>query len=179
MYLERDRNNSQLSLIDNDGIVLSMSWFFDEFVWMINGNEPIEITREVDETLFNNLCNLLNNKYEFYISNELSNQSRNKIVWLSDQAVDLEDKFATDTINRLVIERVEDKIIITVLNPFCNKNGIIRRSYTVAFSPSGNGYCTKNVNSGMSFQDDMVMLFAHTMDGVNVSDVKEPQKKLK
>ena len=60
MYLERDRKNSQLSLVDKDEVVLSMSWFFDEFVWMINGIGPIEITREVDETLFNNLCNFSN-----------------------------------------------------------------------------------------------------------------------
>ena len=179
MYLERDRKNSQLSLIDKDEVLLSMSWFFDEFIWMINGINPIEITRDVDEILFNNLCNLLSNEYEFYTSNKLSNQRENRIEWLSDQAVDLEDDFATDAINRLIIEKVEDKIIITVLNPFCNKNGIIRRSYTVAFSPSGNGYMTKNVKSGMSFQDDIVSLFAHTMDGVNVIDVKEPQKKLK
>ena len=179
MYLERDRKNSQLSLIDKDEVVLSMRWFFDEFIWMINGPGIVEITRDVDEILFNNLCNLLNNEYKFYINNKLSNQSGNRIQWFSDQAVDLEDELSTDRINRLTIERIEDRIIIAVFNPFFNKNGIVRRSYTVAFSPSGNGYLTKNVKSGMSFQDDIVSLFAHTMDGVNVSDVKEPQIVLK
>lgn len=179
MYLDRDRKNSKLSLVDNDNEVLSMSYFFDEFIWIVNGSNPIEITHEVDEILYNNLSNLFNNEYEFNISNKLCNKSDSKIVWLSDQAVDLSDEAETDRVTRLVIEKKDNKIIIYVINPFLNKMGIVRRSYTVAFSPSGNGYMTKNVKTGLSFQDDIVNLFACTMDGVNVSEVKEPQKKLK
>lgn len=179
MYLDRDRVDSKLSLVDKDGTVLSMSWFFDEFTWIIESMEPIVITREVDEILFNNLCNLLNNEYKFYISNELSNQSNNRIQWFSDQAVNLEDEFSTDTINRLVIERIEDKIVISVFNPFLNKNGIIRKSYVVAFSPGGNGYQTRNVKTCLSFQDDIVRLFSYTMDGIDMNGDKDIQKKLK
>lgn len=170
MYLDRNRKDSKLSLIDNDKEVLSMSYFFDEFIWFINSIGPIEITREVDETLYNNLCNLFENQYEFYISDNLTSKKDNKIIWFSDQMVDLDNLEDTDRVTRLVIERKEDKIVINVINPFFNRMGIVKQSYTIAFSPGGNGYMTRNVNTGKTFQDDIVCLFMNTMDGISIGE---------
>ena len=178
MYLDRDRENNKMTIIEKDKEVLSMSYIFDEFVWKVNPMAPVIITKQVDEVFYNNLINLFDNEYLFNMDEKLSNKSKNKIKWLSDQNVDLDNVAEIDKITRLVIEKKEDKVYIYVINPFYNGMGIVKDFYTVAFSPLGNGYCTKNKETGMSFQDDMAMLFSYTMDGIDMTETDSFQKKL-
>lgn len=164
MKVIRDKKQGRLSFIKEDSPIMELSWFFDEFIWIINSNEPIIITEDIDKVFYDNLCQLMSNDYKFYIDNKLSFKNENKLQWLSDQCVDLEDELETDRINRLIIERVNDSFIVRVENPFCIKNGINKRSFTISFSPSGNGYMVKNVETGTNLQDDVVMLFSNSMN---------------
>lgn len=164
MKVIRDKKRGRLSFMKEDSPIMELSWFFDEFIWMINSGEPIIITEDIDKVFYDNLCQLMSNNYKFYIDNKLSFKKDNKLQWLSDQCVDLDDELETDRINRLVIERIDNSFIISVDNPFLNRLGIRRDSFTISFSPAGNGYMVKNVDTDTNLQDDVVMLFFNSMN---------------
>ena len=164
MKVIRDKKQGRLSFMEEDSPIMELSWFFDEFVWMVFSNEPVIITEDIDKVFYDNLCQLMNNNYKFYIDNKLSFKDKNKLQWLSDQCVDLEDVLETDRINRLVIERVNDSFVIRVYNPFLNKLGVRKSSYTISFSPAGNGYMVKNIDTDTNLQEDVVMLFSNSMN---------------
>ena len=167
MEVIKDKMRGCLSFLKNDNPVMELSWFFDEFVWMVKSNEPIIITKETDEVFYENLCDLMNNNYKFYLDNKLSFKEENKLQWLSDQYVNLEDEEEIDKVNRLIIEKVDNSFIIYVNNPFLSRCGIKKRNYIICFSPLGNGYVVKNVDTGANLQDDIVTLFSNT---INIGD---------
>ena len=167
MEVIKDKMRGCLSFIQDDNTVMELSWFFDEFVWMVKSNEPIIITKETDEVFYGNLCNLMNNNYKFYIDSKFSFKDENKLQWLSDQYVNLEDEEETDKVNRLIIEKVDNSFIIYVNNPFLSRCGIKKKNYIICFSPLGNGYMVKNVDTGANLQDDIVALFSNT---INIGD---------
>lgn len=170
MRLIRNKNNNELVLIDDNGdVLLKISWMADEFVWVLNDSK-ILITRDVDENFYNNLTCLMNNNYEFFISDGLCYKGKDMIQWLSDQYVDLENEEETITINRLIIEKQDNAFVISAYNPFCSQNGIDRSRYVIGFSPAGNGYKTRNVSTGTTFQDDMVLLYSCTMNKVSMAE---------
>ena len=178
MEVIRNKNERCLTFTHEDKVVMDLRWLHDEFVWMVCSGVVI-VTREDDEVFYMQLNSLMNNDYQFFIDNKLSNKSKDRIVWLSDQYCDLEDKESTDRINRLIIERVNETFVIKVENPYLKENGINKSSYAIAFSPSGNGYMVKNIETGTNFQDDIVSLFNNTMNNIGLSDSVGPQKKLK
>ena len=178
MKIIRNKNERCLTFTHEDKVVMELKWFHDEFVWIVC-KEPVIVTREDDEVFYMQLNALMNNDYQFFIESNLSNKSNDRIEWLSDQYCDLEDKESTDRVNRLIIERVNETFVIKIENPYLKENGINRSSYAVAFSPAGNGYMVKNIETGTNFQDDIVSLFSNTMNNVGLSDSVGPQKKLK
>lgn len=178
MKVIRNKKDRSLLFTHEDKVVMELKWFHDEFMWLVC-EESIVITRESDEVFYMQLNALMNNDYQFFIDSKLSNKSDNRIEWLSDQYCDLEDKDSTDKVNRLIIERVNETFVIKIENPYLKENGINRSSYAVAFSPAGNGYMVKNIETGTNFQDDIVSLFSNTMNNVGLSDSVGPQKKLK
>ena len=167
MEIIRDKKRGCLSFIKNDNPVMELSWFFDEFVWMVKSNEPIIITKETDEVFYKNLCDLMNNNYKFYLDSKFSFKEENKLQWLSDQYVNLEDMSETDKVNRLIIEKIEDSFLIYIHNPFLSRCGIKKKNYIICFSPLGNGHMVKNVDTGANLQDDIVDLFSKT---INIGD---------
>ena len=57
----------------------------------------------------------------------------------------------------------DNKIYLSVFNPFCEQNGLVKNFNLVAFSPSGNGFLTKNLITNTTFQDDMVSAYQKTL----------------
>lgn len=170
MRLIRDKENDELILVDDNGeLLLKMHWVSDEFVWALN-TTPITITKDIDEYLYNNLACLMDNDYEFFVSKDLSYKENDRIQWLSDQYVDLENDGEVNAVNRLIVEKQGNCFVLSAYNPFCSQNGIYRSGYVIGFSPAGNGYETRNVTSGTTFQDDIVFLFQSTMNRVNIKN---------
>ncbi len=155
MKLVRNKVKKEIRLLDGDTELFSMGFFFDEFIWSFNVNSAIMITRDVDEVFYNNLDSIMNGKYLFR-NNDLSSLDNDRLVWFSDQMCDFEDIDATNKVSRLVIERVEDSFKLYMTNPFLDEFGINRKRM-VAFSPMGNGYYTHNMETGSTFQDDIII----------------------
>lgn len=155
MKIVRDVEKKEIRLVDNEDILFSMSFFFDEFVWCFYTDSDILITRELDSDFYDNLNSLMNGKYIFN-NNGLSSLDNNKLIWFSDQTCDFEDIDSTDRISRLVIERDSDSFRLFMFNPFYENNEI-KRSKMVSFSSMGNGYFTRNILTNSTFQDDIVL----------------------
>lgn len=132
-----------------------MSFFFDEFIWCFYTTDPIVITSDVDEDFFNELETVMTGRY-YFGNNGLSLLENNRLIWLSDQYCDLGDEESTDRVSRLVIEKCADSYKMYTHNPFFSRMNISKSSIFIAFSPAGNGYCTKNMITGSTFQDDIV-----------------------
>ena len=52
MKVIKNKKDKILSFIENDKSVMELSWFYDEFIWTINGGNPVVITRDTDETFY-------------------------------------------------------------------------------------------------------------------------------
>jgi hypothetical protein len=97
---------------------------------------------------------------QYTFSNDgLCSKSQNEIIWFSDGYCDIDDKESTDRVNRLIIKKDYDSFKIRAINPLLSKLGIDKKMYTITFSPAGNGQYAKNINTGTTFQDDMVNLY--------------------
>lgn len=152
-------NNNIIELLnDNEEVILEQNFLADEFIWTIRTSKPIILTRDGNETFYDGLNEIMDNNYIFQLDIP-SKKLRNRLVWLSDQYCDLEDKKSLKRINRLMIDRIEDKIIISVYNPLLEELEIKKDVNVIAFSPLCNGYFSRNINTGTTLQDDFVMLY--------------------
>lgn len=160
MKLLKDKEQIIL-LSDTGNILLEMKFFMDEFVINIY-KSPIIITKDIDVYLFENLKYLMQQDYEFQ-HNISSYKKKNKLLWISDQYYDIEDEDEVSRVNRLLIEDFEDKLEIKAFNPYFDKIRI-KKIYTIAFSPCGNGVYTKNIKKGTTLQDDIVLVYQNILN---------------
>lgn len=152
-------NDKIVELLDENGnLLLEQQYHADEFLWVIRTKEPIILHRENNETFFDELNEIMNNDYIFQTGIP-SQKTKNKLVWLSDQYCNLEDEDSLRRINRLVIERLEDKFTISVSNPFLEELNIKKSISVIAFSPLFNGYFSRNTKTGLTLQDDMAVIY--------------------
>lgn len=161
MYLIRDLEQYKLELVDDKNIkLLQMKFIADEFVIYVCN--LVTITKDIDEVFYDNLEILMNNNYSF--SNPYSKKTEDKIIWFSDEACDIEDKNEADKINRLIIRKENDCFHISCNNPFFERNRITKEYGVIVFSPAGNGQYSKNLETGTTFQDDMITLYRNTLN---------------
>lgn len=169
MELKRDLDKNKIYLVDNKNILLETDHIGGEFVICLSTNTPITITEEVDAHLYANLKQLLDTDYLFD-NMGLSFKTGNMIVWFSDGYCDIEDEDQRKRVNRLIIEESNGEIKISLENPFFKEKGIRRKNNYIAFSPCGNGFFSRNISSGLSFQDDFICAFDKTLrcESINV-----------
>lgn len=163
MEIKKNISNRKLYIVEEDNVLLETDHVGGEFVICIRTHTPIAITKEIDEHLYANLKELFYNEYIFD-SYGLSYQKDNIIVWFSDQYCDIESEKDRKRINRLILEDKGDEIQISFENPLLNELGRKKKNNFISFSPGGNGAFSKNINSGLTFQDDIVILFENTLN---------------
>lgn len=162
MELKRNFEAQKIYLVEDEKVLLETGYIGAEFFISLSTEKPLVITKELDEYLYANLEQILANEYVFD-SHCLSYKNANKIVWFSDQYCDPEDENQTNMINRLILEKMNGIIKINFENPFLKKYNIKRNGNIIAFSVCGNGFYSKNVNTGLTFQDDIVIAFSNTL----------------
>lgn len=173
MEIKRDVKNRKLYIVDNDEFLLQTGKLGADFIIHFYTKNKIIITKEIDEYLYLNLKDLLENNYFFY-NNPLSYQIDNKIVWFSDCYCNIEDEEERNRISRLIIEKIDNQIDLSYENPFYEKYNI-NRNGVIAFSPAGNGFYSRNEKTGLTFQDDIVWAFYKTL----VKEYSNPKKRVR
>lgn len=161
MKLVCDLQNNRVVIYKNDKKVLELAFFYDEFTYTFYTNSIICINKELDRVLYESLVEIMDNRY--YFSHKYSYQKDDLIVWLSDVYCNLEDEFEKETINRLIMRRKDNNIYLSAINPFCENNNINKGIKVVSFSPAGNGFFSKNLETGLTFQDDIINAFQKTL----------------
>lgn len=142
----------------NDMKLLEFMYVGADFVLIFHTDNPISITKDNNEKLYNSFNKILNNDYLFD-SSGLSYKKENEICWFSDQYCDIENINQTNRISRLIIKKVNDIIELKAENPFFLENNIKERDYIISFSQFGNGLYSLNKETGLTFQDDIVTVF--------------------
>ena len=175
MEIKRDVQNRKICIVDNEEILLQTGKLGADFIIHFYTKNKVIITKELDEYLYLNLKDLLENNY-FFRHSDLSYQKDNKIVWFSDCYCNIEDEEERSTISRLIIEYIDDKIQMSYENPFYEKYNI-NRDGVIAFSPAGNGFYSRNEKTGLTFQDDIVWAFYQTLVKEYVKTKKRVRKR--
>lgn len=173
MEIKRNIQNKKIYLTEDDQILLQTGKLGADFIIHFHTKNKVIITKELDESLYFNLKELLENNY-FFGHSDLSYQTDNKIVWFSDCYCDIEDEEERSRISRLIIEKISNQIELSYKNPFYEKYNI-NRDGVIAFSPAGNGLYSRNEKTGLTFQDDIVWAFYKIL----VNDYVKPKKKVK
>lgn len=115
----------------------------------------------------------MNNSYEF--PHKYSKKSEDELIWLSEQCYNIDDKDECDMVSRLIIKRINGEFYISYSNPFFEKYAIDREGI-VSFSPAGNGFLSKNIETGLTLQDDMIKIFYNTLYGKKIDHSKSLKK---
>ena len=173
MEIKRDIQNKKIYIVDNEQVLLHTGKLGADFIIHFYTKNKVIITKELDECLYFNLKELLENNYYFY-HNDLSYQEENKIVWFSDCYCNIEDEEERSRIGRLIIEKINNQIELSYENPFYEKYNI-KRDGVIAFSPAGNGFYSRNEKTGLTFQDDVVWTFHRTL----LNDYSKLKKRVK
>jgi len=146
--------NESIEIFDDGNKLIEMKFVADEFVIVIHSCKPIIISRENCDLFYYMLLELMRNEYEF--GNVYSKKTEESLVWFSDQYCDLEDENAVDRVPRLIIKRIDGNFALYATNPYCINNNFTKNNHVIVFSPSNNGYYSKNLKTNRSLQDDFV-----------------------
>lgn len=159
--LKRDQINKKISIVDDSDLVdLELYFVPSFFLFVFPANKLIVISQDDDEIFYHNLEWLMNNSYEF--SHKYSKKSEDELIWLSEQCYNIDDENECDMVSRLIIKRINGDFYISYSNPFFEKYAIDREGI-VSFSQAGNGFLSKNIETGLTLQDDIIKIFYNTL----------------
>jgi len=167
MELVRDALKHKLFLKDHDKTLIEFGFMADEYIMIFYTNQEILISKEDDKDFYEQFSQLLKNTYQFY--HPVSCQKENKIIWFSDGTCDIEDEFDRKRKSRFILEQKGKYLSFCSQNPFMDENHITGIQ-TVIFSPAGNGSFSRNIKTGFSFQDDVVMIHQKLLEKPKVKE---------
>ena len=152
-------NGSRIEFInvDTNEMVMYIDYPTDECIWYFNNSELITITKDMD--LFELLKNIISQQYKFNEDEILkSYKSDNKLIWYSDCYFNPDDEWSRNSVSCLTIEYIDGVFKLKCTKPLDNMIDRKEKSHVIAFSPLGNGKYTKNIESGLTLQDDFVIM---------------------
>ena len=142
---------------ETNEMIMYVDYPIDECVWYFNDSGLITITNEME--LFELLKSIMSQQYDFSDSEVLkSYKKNNKLVWYSDCYYNPDDEWSRNSVSYLTIEFVNDAFKLKCVKPLDDMIDRETKSHVIAFSPLGNGKYTKNIESGLTLQDDFVQM---------------------
>jgi len=169
-------NGSRIEFInvDTNEMVMYIDYPTDECIWYFNNSELITITKDMD--LFELLKNIISQQYKFNEDEILkSYKSDDKLIWYSDCYFNPDDEWSRNSVSYLTIEYIDGVFKLKCTKPLDNMIDRAESSHVIAFSPLGNGEYTKNIESGLTLQDDFVIMVYQEL--LKKEKVKELHKK--
>ena len=150
-------NGTRIDFYDNcNQLIMSIDYPTDECIWFFK-NSDVVIIRE-DDVLFEPLQYIMSQEYKFDNTEPLkSYKTANKLVWYSDCSYNPDDQWSRNWVSYMTIEYLDGvfKLYATKsLDKIIDRND---KSHIVAFSPLGNGKYAKNIETGLTLQDDLVI----------------------
>lgn len=141
---------------DNDDEMMYIDYSTDECIWFFRDSEQIIITE--NEELFKLLKRIISQQYKFNDNSLLkSYKDNNKLVWYSDCYYNPDDEWSRNSVSYLTIEYTNGVFKIKCTKPLDEMIDRKDKSHVIGFSPLGNGKYTKNIKTGLTFQDEFVI----------------------
>ena len=142
---------------ETNEMIMYIDYSCDECIWYFNNSDVITITKDMD--LFELLKNIISQQYDFNNNEVLkSYKKNNKLVWYSDCYYNPDDEWSRNSVSYLTIEYLDDIFTLKCTKPLDQIIERKNRSHVIAFSPLGNGKYTRNIESGLTLQDDFVTM---------------------
>ncbi len=151
-------NGSKIEFLneETDEIVMYIDCFADEYIWYFKDSNEIILTQDME--LFELIKKLMLQQYMIYDSEVLkSYKDKDKLVWYSDCYYNPDDKWSRNNVSYLTIIYDKSEIKLKCIKPLDKIIDRKDKSHVIAFSPCGNGRCTRNLKTGMTLQDDFVI----------------------
>ena len=159
---------------NQDGIeIMYIDYSTDECIWHFSSSDVIKITS--NNVLYPMLVQFMNQNYRFFNEVLENKKDDSKLVWFSDCYFNPDDRYSVASVSSLNIEYKDDVFYV-----WCNKelDNIIKRPcqyHSICFSPCGNGQYSRNVDTGLTLQDDFVSIVYHSL----ISLMDKPKALLK
>lgn len=146
----------KISFLDDAGNELMyFDYPTDECIWFFNSSDEI-IVGEEDE-LYNFLEFLMNQRYTFDEGLLRCHKSDNELLWYSDCYYDPDNKWSVDNVSYLTIVKEDKTFKLKCTKPLYDIVKRNKETHCICFSPMGNGRLTRNIETGMTLQDDFVI----------------------
>ena len=149
-------NGTKISFLDNsDNEIMYIDYPTDECIWYFSSSDVVTITKDMD--LFELLKKLMSQQYEFD-NNEVLKRYKddNVLVWYSDCYYNPDDEWSINSVSYLTIEYVDGVFKLKCTKPLDEIIDRKNKSHVIGFSPLGNGRYVKNIETGLTLQDDFV-----------------------
>ena len=140
-----DDENNEIMYIDHST---------DECIWYFHSDNIINVTADME--LYNLLYIFMNNYYDFGDDILQNYKDSNKLIWHSDCYYNPDDKWSIASVSCLNIERNDNCFKIWCTKKLDEMLDRPHKTYGICFSPAGNGKYSKNLNTGLTLQDDFV-----------------------
>ena len=139
---------------DNNNLIMCLDYRIDDFVWYFNTNEVIKINEDME--IYSLIDEFMNEEYIF--SDELlkSYKDKNKLIWYSDCYYNPDDEWSIASVSCINIVKKDSCFIIKCTKKLDEIIDRPHKTYGICFSPAGNGKYSKNLNTGLTLQDDFV-----------------------
>ena len=141
---------------DNDCEIMMIDHSTDECIWYFHSNEEVHITKDME--LYSLLESFMNNEYEFSNDVLLNKKDQNKLIWYSDCYYNPDDEWSVDSVSCLNIERKDNYFNIWCIKKLYERINKKEKTHCIGFSPLMNGVFSRNVNTGLTLQDDFSTL---------------------
>lgn len=150
-------NGSKISFYDNDdNEIMYIDYPTDECIWYFKNSNEISIND--DSELFELIKNIMLQQYEFNDYETLkSYKSNSKLVWYSDCYYDPNNDWSRNSVSFLTVEFINNTFKLKCTKPLDNMIDRKNKSHIIVFSPLGNGKYAKNIDTGLTLQDDFVL----------------------
>ena len=151
-------NETKISFYDEDNNeIMYVDYPTDECIWYFCNSDVITITKDMD--LFGPLKNIMSQQYEFYNDEVLkSYKDNNSLVWYSDCYYNPDDEWSRNSVSYLTIDYVDGVFKLKCTKPLDEKIDRKVNTHIISFSPLGNGKCAINIKTGLTLQDDFVLM---------------------
>jgi len=140
-----DEENNELMYMDHST---------DDCVWYFHSGSIITVTNDME--LYNLLDSFMNHYYEFNDEVLPNYKDNNKLIWYSDCYYNPDNEWSIASVSCLNIERNDSCFKIWCTKKIDKLIDRPHKSYGICFSPAGNGKYSKNLNTGLTLQDDFV-----------------------
>lgn len=147
---------SRVSFLDDDEMELMyIDYPTDECIWFFNSSDEIAVGEEDEIYYF--LDYLMNQHYTFDEGLLRNQKNDNELIWYSDCYYDLNNKWSINNVSYLTIIKDNNSFKLKCTKPLYDTVKRVKETHCICFSPMGNGRYAKNMETGMTLQDDFVM----------------------